>query len=348
MPRPLVVLLDVTERCNLRCVMCHFSTIERIRFPPVGLEIDDHGNMPVALFEKVAAEFFPRAYRVALGCAAEPLMHPRFAELVTIAGRHDVPELWFPTNLLPLTETTAEAIVRANVTTVAVSIDGVRKETYEKIRVGATWERLQAKLRMLREARGRRKTPKLRVIFTWMQSNRAELRELPAFAADLGARELDVRHVSPTDGVDVSREMLHGDELREELAATARDAVRRGLKLVSYPTFDERPPSFFPRLLRRMWRMRAGLERLEHFAIARRERELGCRQPDWMYVIRPSGAVFPCVYFDEPLGFAAEQSYQQIAQGATLAGLKDGLRCNAPVGACATCGERRNAFYKVR
>ena len=77
--RPLTLLLDITDRCNLRCVMCHFSNRDRIRFPPFHLAGDGDGNMPVALFEKIAAEFFPRARRVALGCAAEPLMHPRFA-----------------------------------------------------------------------------------------------------------------------------------------------------------------------------------------------------------------------------------------------------------------------------
>lgn len=328
--RPHVVILDVTERCNLRCVMCHFSTMDRIRFPPFDVVPDDHGNMHLDVFEKVAARFFPTAYRVALGCAAEPMMHPRFAEILEIAGRYRVPDLWFPTNLLPLTEETARAIERAKVTTVAVSIDGVTKETYEKIRVGATWERLLAKLAMLRSP--------LRIIFTLMQSNRHELRELPAFASKLGAKELDVRYVSPTDGVDISNETLAGLDLRGELRDVARDAVRRGLKLANYPAFDERPARFLPRIARRLWRIRAGLDRFEQYAIAKRERETGCRHPDWTFVIRPSGAVFPCTYFDSPIGFVG-------VDDAKLDRIRDGLRCGNPVGACATCGEWRNRFF---
>jgi molybdenum cofactor biosynthesis enzyme MoaA len=141
-PRPLTLLIDVTDRCNLRCVMCHFATVDHISFPPFDVP---QGYMPVEQFENVAADFFPHAHRVGLACAAEPLMHPKFAEILDIAGRYDIPELWFPTNLLPLTERVADAVAR-NVHTVAVSIDGMRKETYEKIRTGARWDMLMKKL----------------------------------------------------------------------------------------------------------------------------------------------------------------------------------------------------------
>ncbi|HEX8412244.1 MAG TPA: radical SAM protein [Thermoanaerobaculia bacterium] len=350
MSRPLTLVLDVTERCNLRCVMCHFSRVDRIHFPPFEVVPPDHGNMPVPLFERIAAQFFPRARRVALACAAEPLMHPRFRELLAVASRHGVPELWFPTNLLALTEPTAEAIVRSNVTTIAVSIDGITKPTYEKIRTGASWERLHAKLQILRDAQraARAKTPRLRLIFTWMRSNRPELRDLPEFAAGLGARELDVRYVAPAVGVDISNETLAREdprELRDELAVTAHDAVRRGLRLAAWPRFDERPAALLPRIAWRFWRLRAGLDRLEDLAIARHERETGCRYPDRSYVIRPSGAVFPCEYHNTPVGHATTDTLLTIAKGDRLTRIREGLQCGKPKGSCETCGSRRDALY---
>ena len=154
-----------------------------------------------------------------------------------------MPDLWFPTNLLALTEASARAIVASRVTTVAASIDGVTKATYEKIRVPAKWERLLSRLDLFNairsESRGRR--PKLRIIFTWMKSNRPELADLPAFAERHGAEELDVRYVSPTVGVDVTPELLGGEDLgalNAELGRAARDAVSRGIRLVSYPDFE--------------------------------------------------------------------------------------------------------------
>ena len=193
----------------------------------------------------------------------------------------------FPTNLLALTETTARAIGDAKVATVAASIDGVTKGTYERIRVPAKWERLLSRLELFNEMRGRSgKRPKLRIIFTWMKSNRGELAALPAFAARWGAQELDVRYVSPTVGVDVTPELLNGEDpraLNAELAAAARDAVRRGIRLASYPDFEapeDIPRTLAGRVRRRLWRLRAGIDRPEHIRYAFRKRMHGCAYPD--------------------------------------------------------------------
>ncbi len=340
---------------NLKCVMCYFSKVRRLRFPPFERSFDDLGLMPVPVFEKIAAELFPNAWRVSLGCAAEPMIHPRFRDIVAIAGRYRVADLWLPTNLQALTEPTAEAIVRAGVNTVAASIDGVTRETYEKIRVQGKWQRLISRLELLNEVKKRlgSKRPRLRIIFTWMKSNRDELRQLPAFAAEHGAVELDVRFVSPTLDVDVSPELLADEDpalLRAELAATAREAVARGLRLESFPEFEtaaDRPRSPIARLRRRLWRWRAGLERLEYWRHLWRERRNGCGFLDDIWVVRPNGTVFPCTFWQqEPLGFFPEDDLASIVAGEPLRRIREGLRCGKPVGTCADCGQRRDALYR--
>ncbi|HTR03348.1 MAG TPA: radical SAM protein [Thermoanaerobaculia bacterium] len=357
MPRPLNVILDLTARCNLKCVMCYFAATDRLLFPPYDRQLSDDGNLPVDVFERIAADLFPRAWRVALACAAEPMIHPRFRDILAIAGRYGVPDLWFPTNLLALSPPTAEALVTNHVTTVAASIDGVTKETYEKIRVPAKWERLLACLDLLGAVRRDRKskTPRLRIIFTWMRSNRAELAALPEFAAAHGASEIDVRFVSPTSGVDVSPELLSDEDpenLNAELASAAREAVRRGLKLSSYPEFEkqgEGSRSLVARAKRRLWRWRAGMDRYEYLRYAWYQGLFGCAYPARNYVIRPNGAVHPCIYWDqEPIGFYPADDLERIAAGAPLARIREGLRSAEPIGTCAGCGERRTALYRLR
>lgn len=356
MPRPLNVILDLTARCNLKCVMCYFANTDRLFFPPFDKQLSTDGNMPVEVFEKIAADLFPKAWRVALGCAAEPMIHPRFKEIVAIAGRYGIPDLWFPTNLLALTDATAEALVANRVTTVAASIDGMTKETYEKIRVPAKWERLLACLETLSRVRraAKSKTPKLRIIFTWMRSNRGDLARLPEFAADHGATDIDVRFVSTTPGVDVTPELLTDvdtEELNAELAAAARDAVRRGLKLASYPEFEtvRADEGLVARTRRRLWRLRAGLDRPEYWRYSWYQGMFGCAYPDRNYVIRPNGAVSPCIYWEQdPIGFYPADSVDRIAGGAPLKKIRDGLRSGHPIGTCATCGERRTALYRLR
>ena len=355
MTRPLNVILDLTERCNLKCEMCYFSTTDRLKFPPYDAALSEDGNMPVPMFERIAAEYFPRAWRVALGCATEPMMHPRFREIVAIAGRYGVPDLWFPTNLLAMTDASAEAIVRSNVNVVGVSIDGVTRETYEKIRVGGKWDRLMSRLQLLRDTKRalRRRKPSIRIIFTWMKSNRAELRDLPAFAADQGATEIDVRYVAPTAGVDNTPELLSSEEpreLRAELASTARDAVKRGLKLASYPEFEtkeDRPRSLIGRISHRLWLMKAGIDRLEYRRHAWQEQRAGCGYPDRTYVIRPNGAIYPCIFWDEqPLGLLPKETLVSVSNGEALGQIRDALKAGQPIGTCARCSERRDAFYR--
>jgi MoaA/NifB/PqqE/SkfB family radical SAM enzyme len=347
------VILDTTERCNLKCRMCHFAATDRLTFPPFDRQLSPNGNMPVEAFEKIAAELFPRAWRVALACAAEPMVHPKFAEIVGVAGRYGVPDLWFPTNLLALTEAKAEAICDAGVNVVGVSMDGTSAATYEHIRVGGKFERLEKSLRLLNDVRARKKArTRLRLIFTWMRSNREELRTLPEFAATHGASEIDIRFVTPTPGVDNSGELLEGEDpaaLRAELRVTARDAVKRGLRLASFPDYEaaeELPRTAWARLRRWSFRRRAGLDRREYELYRRAERTKGCVWPSDFYVIRPNGAVSPCIFWDrEPIGFLPQDGYAELAGGEPLRRIREGLVDGHPVGTCATCSQRKDAFY---
>ena len=354
--RPFHVILDLTSRCNLKCVMCYFAGTDRLNFLPFDTGPSD-GNMPVPVFEKIAEELFPKARRVALGCAAEPMIHPKFREILAIAGRYGIPDLWFPTNLLALTESTAGAIRDAGVRTVAASIDGTTKETYEKIRVPAKWEQLLSRLEILRDTRhaAKGRGPRLRIIFTWMKSNRGELARLPEFAQMWGASEIDVRFVSPTVGVDVSGELLNAEDpkrLNAELAAAAREAVSRGLRLTSYPDFEtagDMPKTLAGRVARRLWRIRAGVDRADLLRYALRKRIHGCAYPDRDFVIRPNGAVSPCIYWEkEPLGIYPADGLAAIRSGTPLRRIRDGLHGGEPIGTCASCGERRAALYRLR
>lgn len=350
MPRRHTVVMDLTERCNLRCVMCYFSVTDRLRFPPFDRELAENGNMPLPTFERIAETYFPRAWRVALGCAAEPLIHREFAEMVRIAGRYRIPELWFPTNLLALNAAKAEAIVAAGVHTVAVSIDGMRAETYEKIRVGGRFAQLLERLALLNETRKGSRT-RLRFIFTWMRSNREDLQLLPAFAAEHGATEIDVRFVTPTVGVDNAAELLSGEDsaaLNDELAAAAEGAVARRIKLAYYPGFEtpeDREENLLAITKRALWRVRAGLYRWEYFDYELAKWRHGCAYPGRTYVIRPNGAVAPCIFWnDPPLALAPETPRAEVDR--RLGAIREAIRCGEPEGSCAGCTVRGDAFYQ--
>jgi len=284
--RPLEVILDTTERCNLKCKMCYFSAVDRLQFLPFDRQLSRNGMMPLETFSRVAADLFPRARKVALGCAAEPLVHPKFIDIVREAGSYGVPDLWFPTNLLPLTPAKAEAICEAGVKTVGVSMDGTNAETYEAIRVGGRFDRLMRSLDLLNEVR-RGAATGLRLIFVWMRTNRGDLADLPRFAEEVGASELDVRFVAPTAHVSAEDELLDDEDpgaLRAELAAAAEDAAARGLRLVSYPDFDDGQRVD---LRGHLMRWRAGLYDRQRLRGRFRTAVAGCAWPGHTVVVRP-------------------------------------------------------------
>ena len=343
--RPLEVILDTTERCNLKCKMCYFSAVDRLQFLPFDRQLSRNGMMPLETFSRVAADLFPRARRVALGCAAEPLVHPKFIDILREAGSYGVPDLWFPTNLLPLTPAKAEAICEAGVNTVGVSMDGTSAETYEAIRVGGKFDRLMRSLDLLNEVR-RGGATGLRLIFVWMRTNRGDLADLPRFAEEVGASELDVRFVAPTAHVSAEDELLDDEDpgaLRAELAATAEEAAARGLRLVSYPDFGNgRPVGMRGHLMR--WR--AGLYDRQRLRGRFRTAVAGCAWPGHTVVVRPNGAVSPCIFWEEqPIGLYPETSLGEVERSPLLAEIVDGLKSGNPCGTCNTCTERKHALY---
>ena len=345
MTRSLEVILDTTERCNLKCKMCYFSAVDRLQFLPFDRQLSSNGMMPLETFSRVAADLFPRARKVALGCAAEPLVHPKFIDIVREAGSYGVPDLWFPTNLLPLTPAKAEAICGAGVNTVGVSMDGTNAETYEAIRVGGKFDRLMRSLDLLNEVR-RGTATGLRLIFVWMRTNRGDLADLPRFAEEVGAGELDVRFVAPTAHVSAEDELLDDEDpgaLRAELAAAAEDAAARGLRLVSYPDFDDGGRIG---VRGHLMRWRAGLYDRQRLRGRFRTAVAGCAWPGHTVVVRPNGAVSPCIFWeDQPIGLYPETSLEDVERAPLLLEIVDGLKSGNPCGTCRTCSERKHALY---
>ena len=353
--RRLELILDLTSSCNIRCIMCYFSTTDQLRFKPYHLEPGARGNMDLEVFQHIASELFRSTHTIGFGCSAEPLLHPDLPEILRACRHHRIPKVWLQTNLLALSEAKARAIVEHGVHTVAVSIDGTTRETYEGIRVGASWDRLHSRLDVLRRAAaaGSRPGPDLRVTFAWMRSNREELRSLPAFAASLGAREIDVRFVVPTVGVDNRDELLNDIEPKElmvELWTVARDATSRGIRLSAYPAMITEPDahrSLIEKITHKMWLLKSGIEGPASWRRSFLERLNGCSFPGRMFLIRPNGAVLPCPFWEEaPIALVPRDGQREIAASDRLAKISKGLRTGCPVGSCRVCDARKDALFR--
>jgi MoaA/NifB/PqqE/SkfB family radical SAM enzyme len=124
------VYVESTNVCNLDCIMC-----------PTGLHIDTRpkGFMEWDLYTAIIDEIAPFAEAVVLHSWGEPLLHSRIIEMIQYAKERD---LWVETstNATKLTDEASRKILDAGLDRIYLSMDGLTKETYEKVRVKGKFE----------------------------------------------------------------------------------------------------------------------------------------------------------------------------------------------------------------
>lgn len=173
--------VEVTSRCNLKCVMCPV-TVFADRWPA--------RDMSWETFERIAAAF-ERTEWVHLQGWGEPLLHRRIFDMIERAKSAGC-RVGFTTNATRLAPQAGERLLELGLDLMAVSIAGANAATHEAIRVGSDFAKLVENLRRflrLRAESGNRR-PKVEVFFLMTRTNLAELPDAVRLAADLGADEL--------------------------------------------------------------------------------------------------------------------------------------------------------------
>lgn len=230
-PRFLTVVIDISNRCNLRCRMCYFSHDKYFKADPVFISPDT--------FEKMAENLLPHAITLTLSCGSEPLVSPYFIDILKIASRHKVPHLDFATNGMLLTKRNVDAIIKYGVTGLMLSIDAPSKKTFEYVRRGASFDKVIGNIKYLVEQKEIHKslTPALRFNITLMRSNIEEVESLVDLAAELKVSYLDFRHLVIFDGLGMESESLvHYKELSNCWLKKARErAEKLGLTILTIP-----------------------------------------------------------------------------------------------------------------
>lgn len=173
--------LEVTSRCNLKCVMCPVTVL-------AGQWVQR--DMPWQTFERVA-EAFPRVRWVHLQGWGEPLLHRRFFDMVARAKSAGC-RVGFTTNGTRLSQANGERLLALEADVMAVSIAGARAATHEAIRVGSDFAKLLENVRRFVALRRRsgKPAPKVELFYLMTRENLGELVQAVRLAAELGVDEL--------------------------------------------------------------------------------------------------------------------------------------------------------------
>ncbi len=127
---PIRLWIEPASVCNLKCIMC----LNR------DMPASEKGVMGWALYKKIIDEVKSYAYDVYLHHRGEPLTHPRFPEMIAYARESGL-KVKFHTNATLLTPELSDRILLAAPDLVSFSVDGFTKQTYEKIRVNASFDK---------------------------------------------------------------------------------------------------------------------------------------------------------------------------------------------------------------
>lgn len=230
--RTLKVVWDVSNKCNLRCKMCHFAYDSVFHRPAKYMKPEE--------FAHIAEKVLPYSHTLILSAGNEPLTSPWFAEILKIASQYNIPDLLFITNGTRLTPKIVDAVLESGVTQIQISIDGSTKHTYESIRKGASFDKLIKNIDYLNKRKKKigSTLPRLQFNIVLMQSNIAELDGFIDLAEKLNVEWIAARHLLVMKGLDVENESLslipeEANMYFEQFFAKAQASSR--VKIISFP-----------------------------------------------------------------------------------------------------------------
>lgn len=121
--------IELTNHCNLECVMCPNHTLHRPK-----------GQMKFDLYKAIVDSASKGGAKVlGLGVFGEPLIYKRLPEAIRFASERRL-ECRISTNAALLTPILAEKLIDSGLKSIIFSIDGVTKENYEAIRIKGHYE----------------------------------------------------------------------------------------------------------------------------------------------------------------------------------------------------------------
>jgi MoaA/NifB/PqqE/SkfB family radical SAM enzyme len=176
---PPVLVIDVTNSCNLRCPIC-----------PVTFGMTrPRGMMTLALFQSIIDDLAKHRLRPAVyfNFSGEPTLNPALPGMVAYAARNGH-ETFISTNATKVGPALAEDLIRAGLSRINLCLDGFTREAHEGYRVRSNFEQTKSNIATFAAVRRTlgSKTPTLvlQTLLTSFSENHVD--DIVAWAAEVG------------------------------------------------------------------------------------------------------------------------------------------------------------------
>jgi wyosine [tRNA(Phe)-imidazoG37] synthetase (radical SAM superfamily) len=169
--------IETIRACNAKCIICTIDEWEN-----KGKVMDD------SLFKKFTEEVKNYSNWIKTICLCrdgEPTLDKYLPERVFMLKEAGIKKVTISSNGQLLTEKLAEKLIKNGLDDIMLSIDGIKKETFEKIRMGLNYETVIKNTLQFFELRDRLNSPMtIRIRMAVIDENREEVDEWLAFWKD--------------------------------------------------------------------------------------------------------------------------------------------------------------------
>lgn len=177
---PIIVQIEPTLHCNLKCEMCINPIIKRVK-----------RHMTFTEFKKILDEM-PFVSKISLVGAGEPLLNPDIFNMVSYAKSKGI-LIGFATNGMLLNDIMCRKIIGQPIDWVNISLDSADKEKYERIRKGADFQVVIDNIKRFTLMTAGKALPEISVWFVIMKNNLTELPSLIELVGNIGIKKVSAQ-----------------------------------------------------------------------------------------------------------------------------------------------------------
>jgi MoaA/NifB/PqqE/SkfB family radical SAM enzyme len=323
---PTFVQIEPVGRCNLRCRMCPVQFRDH-RGGPALLEFDAFCHL---------LDGFPQLAELHLQGLGEPLMHPRFFDMVRHAAARGV-SVSTNTNLTLLTPARASQAAGCGLAEISVSIDAPTSPLYESIRAGARLTRVLRNLeRLVTACRAVPQPPRMRIVMVLMRRNLHALPGMVELAAARGVPALFVQR------------------LCHDFSESSLPSAYRSMRdFVSEEALGEADRTAMQSVFEKARGVAEGLHVELRLPRIDRRTQVAARAPrcDWPWrgaYISCRGEAMPCCMVATPdrarLGDMLSEGVAEVWNGAAYQEFREGLLQGHPAEICRSCSLYQGTF----
>lgn len=182
---PNEVTIELTNNCNLQCIMCPRHKMKR-----------NKGYMEFPLFKKIIDEISNYTEVVDLDMFGESFMHPQIFDMIKYCKLKGLDTI-LHTNMTLVESEISNKLVDSGLDMVVISIDGITEKTYESIRIGADFEKVILNTNTF--LRLKKKKPYAIVQMIYMTRNSGEVSEFISFWRN---KKVDFVRIRPYENID--------------------------------------------------------------------------------------------------------------------------------------------------